>query len=268
MRKVAARFRGTPGVYLLLGDSLTYASQSTSWARAGRDQTPEEAAFLTWSHCGERDERDGWYLASVDVPTGRSYTAASGVRADEYLRGGKGGLPPLAEIIEAYDPQIVLYLLGSNDIAAGRPVDRYIEDVEQAVDLLLENGTVVILSTLPPFRDRTAQVAAYNKAIRALARERRLPLLDLHAEMEARAGEAVEMCYLADDGIHLSAQPASEDDPAAPGPVDEENLAKYGYLLRCYLAVRKGMEVKDRVLDPVAASDHGDPTEPPHERAP
>jgi len=242
MKAVAAKFKGKPGVFLHLGDSITYANQNTAWARGGQNQTAEEKAFLKWSHAGERNDADGWHLASVDVPSGRSHTAASGVRADEYLKGGKGGLPALSEIIKKYNPQLALYMLGTNDISAGRPVAAYSADVERAVDLLLANGTVVILSTLPPYRGKAKQVEDYNAALRDLAKMKQLPLIDLHAEMKARAGADMEKNYLSGDGVHLTFQPAN-------GPATEENLKKSGYLLRCYLAVHKGMEVKARVLD-------------------
>ena len=242
MRRVAARFTGTPGVFLHLGDSLTFAGQNTAWARRGRDHDAAVAAFLEWSHCGARDATDGWHLASADVTPGRSHTAASGARADEYLSGGKHGLPGLAELIRAYNPQMALCMLGSNDLLADRPVDRYIRDVERAVDLLMANGTIPILSTLPPCRNRAEQVIRYNAALRALAASKHLPLIDLYAEMNARAGAEMELRYLGADGIHLSTEPAE-------GPASAENLGRCGYLLRCYLAVLKGMEVKARILD-------------------
>jgi lysophospholipase L1-like esterase len=242
MKAVAARFKGKPGVYLHLGDSITYANQNTAWARGGQGQTADEKAFLKWSHAGDRNDADGWYLASVDVPSGRSHTAASGVRADEYLKGGKGGLPSLADILKKYNPQLALYMLGTNDISAGRPVGQYGADVEKAIDMLLNNGTVVILSTLPPYRGKAKQVEQYNAALRQLAKSKQVPLLDLHAEMKARAGDEMEKAYLSNDGVHLTFQPAN-------GPATEENLKKSGYLLRCYLAVHKGMDVKARVLD-------------------
>jgi lysophospholipase L1-like esterase len=242
MKAVAANFKGKPGVYIHLGDSITYANQNTAWARAGQGQTAEEKAFLKWSHAGERNDSDGWYLASVDVPSGRSHTAASGVRADEYLKGGKGGLPSLSEIINKYKPQLALYMLGTNDITGGRPVGQYIADVEKAVDMLLAHGTVVIVSTLPPYRGKAKQVEEYNAALRNLAKMKQVPLIDLHAEMKVRAGDQMENLYLGGDGVHLSF-------PAANGPASDENLKKSGYLLRCYLAVHKGMEVKAKVLD-------------------
>jgi len=46
---------------------------------------------------------------------------------------------------------------------------------------------------------------------------------------------------------HLSIRVTGRD--AHLIPATEENLKKSGYLLRCYLAVHKGMEVKTKVLD-------------------
>lgn len=242
MKKVAAKFKGTPGVFLHLGDSNTYANQATAWARGGMEQTDAEKAFLKWSHAGKRDESDGWYLASTDVPSNRSHTAASGMQADEFLKGGKGGLPALADVANKYKPQLALYMLGTNDVRAGRPTAQYIADVEKAVDLLLDQGTVVILSTLPPYRGKAKIIDDYNKALRQLAAAKHVPIIDLHGEMKARGGDDFEKQYLGDDDIHLSQQPAN-------GPATDENLKKCGYLLRCYLAVHKGMEVKKRVFD-------------------
>lgn len=241
-KKIAGKFSGTPGVYLHLGDSITYANQNTAWARGGQGHTPEEKAFIGWSHGGKRNDNDGWYLASVDVPNGRSHTAASGVKADQYLAGGKGGLPPLAEIVKKHKPQLALYMLGTNDISGGRPVAQYIADVEKAVEVLHGAGTVVILSTLPPYKGKTKEVESYNAALRDLAKKKQLPLIDLYAEMKARAGEQMEQSYLSGDGVHLSHDKAG-------GPANAENLRSCGYLLRCYLAVHKGIEVKAKVLD-------------------
>jgi lysophospholipase L1-like esterase len=243
MKKVAAKFKGTAGVYLHLGDSLTHANPNTAWARAGQGQTAEEKAFLKWSQAGTRDDNDGWYLASVDVPDGRSHTAAGGLRANEMLEGGHNGLPALADLVKKYNPQLALYMLGTNDIGAGRPVKKYSADIAKAVDLLLNNGSIVILSTIPPIRGKGKQVDEYNAALRELARNKQIPLLDLYAEMKARAGDDMEKTYLSEDGVHLSHEPPN-------GPATEENLKKSGYLLRCYLAVHKGMEVKAKVLDP------------------
>jgi hypothetical protein len=108
MKKVTAKFKGTPGVYLQFGDSITHANPNTAWARAGQGQKTEEKAFLKWSWAGARDDKDGWHLASVDVPGGRSHTAAGGLRANQMLEGGHNGLPALADLVKKYNPQLAL----------------------------------------------------------------------------------------------------------------------------------------------------------------
>jgi hypothetical protein len=48
--------------------------------------------------------------------------------------------------------------------------------------------------------------------------------------------------FLEGDGLHLTWNPPK-------GPPTKQNFLKSGYLLRCYLTVRKGMEVKEKVFD-------------------
>src|SRR5882724_11929434 len=132
MKTVAAKFKGTPGVYIHIGDSITYANQNTAWARGGSGHSPAVQAFLKWSHRGDKNQTDGWWAAADDQPNNRSHTAASGMRANECLAGGKGGLPALSEIIKKFNPQMALYMLGTNDINGGRKVGEYIADVEKA----------------------------------------------------------------------------------------------------------------------------------------
>src|SRR3954470_506088 len=90
MRAVAAKGTGRPGVVLHVGDSITYASPYSAWARAGEGHTADDSAVLKWMHNGSNDDTDGWHLASFDHPDGgRSYTACGGIRADDMLAGGK-----------------------------------------------------------------------------------------------------------------------------------------------------------------------------------
>jgi lysophospholipase L1-like esterase len=240
MKDVAKKFKGKPGVLVLLGDSITYANQNTAWAFNGQGQTPEVKAFLKWSHVGEGGDADGWTAAKTDVENGRSHTASSGVTTAEYLAGGKHGLPPLSEIIKKYNPQMAIYMLGTNDMNQNVAPAAAIANVEKALDALMTNGTVPILSTIPPMKGKIPQVEAYNAELKKLAEKKKVPLLDLFSEMKAI--DADMMTFLTDDGVHLSYDGAAN----APTP---ENFKKAGYLCRCYFNVMKAMEVKAKVID-------------------
>ncbi len=247
MRKVAARFKGEEGVVLHLGDSITYASPYTAWARAGEGKTPEDEAILKWSHCGEEDDRDGWWLAHVDLPNGRSYTAASGIRADQYVVGGFHGMAPLDEIIRKYNPQIAILMLGTNDAWAGRPPEKYAADMETIITRLLDNGTVVVLSTIPPLIDNLELQGKYNEELWRLAEKHRLPVIDFYGEIIARRpGLTWDGTLMGKGDGHPSADANGVTPTSPPTP---ENLRESGYLLRGWLSVKKLAEVKRRVID-------------------
>ena len=247
MREVAKRLKGTEGVVLHLGDSITYASPYTAWARAGEGKTPEDEAVLKWSHCGEENDKDGWYLAHFDLPEGGSYTAAGGIRADQYIAGGFKGMLSLDGIARRYNPQIAILMLGTNDAWASRPPDKYIADMETIVKRLLDNGTIVILSTIPPLIDNLEVQARYNEELWKLAERHKLPVIDFYGEILARRPEmSWDGTLLGKGDGHPSAEMNGVTPASAPTP---ENLKESGYLLRGWLSVKKLAEVKRRVLD-------------------
>ena len=247
MRAVAKRFTGAEGVVLHLGDSITYASPYTAWARAGAGKTKEDGAILRWSHRGEENDHDGWYLAHVDLPKGGSYTAAGGVRADQYLAGGFKGMLSLDGIIGKYHPQVAILMLGTNDAWQGRAPEAYATDMEQIVTRLLEHGTIVILSTIPPLIDNLRLQGEYNDALWKLAERHKLPVIDYYGEMLARRpGTTWDGTLLEKGDGHPTADRAGVTSTSAPTPA---NLRESGYLLRGWLSVKKLEEVKSRVLD-------------------
>jgi len=247
MWEVAKKFTGRQGVVLHLGDSITYASPYTAWARRGKGKTREDEEFLRWSHCGERNNLDGWYLASVDVREGRSYTAAGGVRSDQYLAGGHNGLASLDEMIRKYNPQMAVVMLGTNNAWQGRGVASYRADMEKIVSRLLGNGTIVVLSTIPPLTGNTSLVRQYNDSLWELAEGRRLPVIDYHGEILARRpGTTWDGTLLEKGDAHPTASRAGVTPESRPTP---RNLRESGYLLRGWLSVKKLAEVKRRVVD-------------------
>lgn len=246
MYKVAARYSGKPGVVLHIGDSITYASPYSQWARFGRGKTPADVALCKWMHTGEKNDQDGWHLCSVDRVGNRSETAVQGIRADEFLAGGRAGIPPLAELIQKYNPQLVVLMLGTNDASANRQIADYQADMTRAVDLILANGSIPMLSTLPPHPQQGELVKKYNAALRDLARSKQLPLIDYWLEITRRRPGDWNGTLLVKDDVHPTARQGESSPVSEP---TEENLKNSGYLLRGWLSVRKIAEVKARVLD-------------------
>lgn len=246
MKKVAAKFTGKEGVVIHLGDSITYANQYGGWARGGKGKTPPEDAALKWMHCNDNNDLDGWYLARVDRPGNRSDTAVSGIRSYEFLEGGKSGIPPMAEVVKKYNPQIAVVMLGTNDANGGRSAAQFKADMTKIVDLLIGNGTIPIVSTIPPIRGKDEVVKSFNAALLEVVKEKKIPLIDFHSEIIKRRPTDWLGTLISDDGVH----PTGDHGGASAGSEPtEENLKNSGYLLRGVLSVRKIVEVKAKVLD-------------------
>lgn len=248
MIPVARKFTGREGMVILMGDSLTYANQSTRWARAGRNAkgaSESDKAILRWSHANDGVKlTNGWSQAAVDRPGGRSETAASGIRTDQYIKGGFHKLPSLAAILKKFNPQVAFVLLGSND-ARGRKPDEVLKDMNTIIETVLANGTIPVLTTLPPARSQRmhARIRQINKRYLSLAAARKLPIIDLYGEFVSRRPKGTwQNTLVGGDGVHLTHKLAS-------GPPTRQNLKNCGYLLRCWLTVQKLKEVKQKVID-------------------
>ena len=248
MIPVARKFTGREGMVVLLGDSLTYANQSTAWARGGKaakGATASDKSILAWSHADDgRTETNGWWQAAVDRPGGRSETAASGIRTDQYIKGGFNGLPSLAAVLKKFNPQVAFILLGSND-ARGRNPDDVVKDMNTIVETVLNNGTIPVLTTLPPAANEKmhGRVKEINQRYLGLAAARRIPIIDLYGEFLSRGPAGTwKDTLVGPDGVHLTYELAS-------GPPTEENLKNCGYLLRCYVTVQKLKQIKEKVVD-------------------
>ena len=251
MKAVAAKGHGRSGVVLHVGDSITYASPYAAWARAGSGRTDADWDALKWMHARANGDTDGWYLAAFDHPDGgRSYTACGGIRADEMLAGGKQRMPKFADLLDEYKPQAVVLMAGTNDASAGRAVAAYRQDMESLIDAMVSRGVVPILSTIPPHVHRRALAASYNDALRALASQHHLPLIDFEREILRRRPDDWDGTLLGRGDVHPTATQGGASPASAP---TAENLRNSGYLLRGWLSVKKIAEVRRAVFDTAAA---------------
>jgi len=242
MKKVAAKFTGKEGVVIHVGDSITYANPYGQWATSGQGKSEADKAIL--------DDTDGWYLARFDHPAGgRSYTAAGGIRLDEMLAGGRGGMPSLAELLKAYQPQMVVLMLGSNDASQDREVEDYRRDMDAAVKTIMAAHAIPILSTIPPHVHRQGLARSYNAVIREIARQRELPLIDYEQEILTRRPRDWNGTLLNYNDEHPTAETGGQNGVTASSAPTDDNLRRSGYLLRGWLSVKKIGEVKRKVLD-------------------
>lgn len=247
MQKVGALFKDRPGVVLHIGDSITYSNGYGQWARYGEGRTPGDKKILEWMHTGKDNDRDGWWLARFDHPQGnRSYTAASGMRLDEILIGGRREMPSFEKLLEMYKPQVVVFMLGTNDVSAKRAAADFRKNYIIAMDMMLERGIVPIISTIPPHINSARAGKLFNDEIREIAKEKGLPLIDFEKEILARRPDDWNGTLMNKNDVHPSSEfggtKASSEPTAA-------NLKNSGYLLRGWLSVKKLTEVKSQVLD-------------------
>jgi hypothetical protein len=244
MKKAAARFRGQEGVVLHVGGSMTIANPYGTWARSGKGKTPRDEAILKWMHTGANNKTDGWWLCRTEVEHYRAHSSESGLQAAMLHKGGKRGLPPLQKLLADHQPRMVTLEVGIYDVEEKVPLEDYRRDMAKALDLILEQGAIPILNTIPPFKAQFEQTKQFNEALRALAKERGIPVIDLEREILTRRPDDWFGTLM--DRIHLTAAQKGGSPGAEPTP---ENLRKSGYLLRGCLTVRKIAEVKQRVLD-------------------
>jgi lysophospholipase L1-like esterase len=160
------------------------------------------------------------------------------------LEGGKRGLPTLAKMLAEYQPRMVTIECGIYDVEDGVELESYRRNMAKAIEQILDHGAIPILNTIPPFKAQFKRTQEFNVALRELAAERGIPVLDLEREILTRRPDDWFGPLM--DRIHLTAaregvMPASEPTSA--------NLKESGYLLRGWLTVRKIAEVKRRVLD-------------------
>jgi len=243
MRELVKGFNGNPGMVVRLGDSITYANPGSAYLRYGKDRSPGQLAACRWMKADIKGKESGIWLSYSDQPTGRSHTAASGVTSGGFIKGGKGGLASLTDILESHRPQVACVLLGTNDITAGVSADQYGKNMDELVTRLMAGRTIPVIVTVPPIARSPEMAVAFNERLWSIALRHKLPVIDYHGEIMARRPTDWKGTLISQDGVHPSAH-----HPA--GPATEENLGKCGYLLLGWATLNKLVEIKEKVIDP------------------
>jgi hypothetical protein len=181
--------------------------------------------------------------------------------------GNEGGMTIrwAAENVDGWlkklDPECALIMFGTNDLGP-LELPEYEAKTREVVGKCLKSGTVVILSTIPPRHGVAEKAAKFAEAVRKIAREMKVPLVDYHAEVLKRRPEdwdgATEKfaefkdydvpTLISRDGVHPSYPKKFADD------FSEEGLRSSGYTLRSHAVLLRYAEVIREVLDREAGS--------------
>lgn len=254
MRQVHARFHGQRGTFAQFGDSITVTQAFWSPLQENCRNAPP-AMQMALDRVRKYLRPECW--REWKGPESGSEGGQTIAWAQEHV----------AEWLKKLNPEVALIMFGSNDLRS-LTVDEYRMKLRDVARHCLENGTVVILSTIPPRHGEEAKAAAFAGAVRETARELRVPLIDFHAEiLQRRPGDwdgALEQfaayhdydvpTLLSRDGVHPSYPPRYQNDYSV------EALRCCGYGLRNYLVLMQYAEVIG-ALD-TASSPHAGTAQP------
>ena len=243
-RTVHAKFTGKAGTLALFGDSITVSQAFWSpLAHAPKDLPASLAKDLevVKEHLAE----ECW----------------SKWRGPDYGNEGRKTIRWAEENIDAWlkklNPEAAVILFGTNDLTQTDAAD-FERRTRAVVEKCLKNGTVVILTTIPPRAGLEKKAAEFAATQRKVAADLKLPLIDYHAKIlelrpddwngslpkfrEVGAKNEYEVPTLvAGDGVHPS-------NPAKFREYSAESLKRNGYQLRTVMTLDAYADVIREVL--------------------
>jgi lysophospholipase L1-like esterase len=153
-------------------------------------------------------------------------------------------------------PEAAVILFGTNDLGRLSPA-KYTENMKVSVRRILADGTIPLLTTVPPRHGADEQVKEYNRGLHRLAEEFKIPVIDYYREILQRRPndwdgaldrfrthrDVYEVpTLISGDGVHPSNPRAFQND------FSRAALDANGYNLRNYLTMRRYAQVIERVF--------------------
>ncbi len=252
MREVHQKFTGRPGTFAHFGDSITVSM--AFWAPLAGDVRGLDAE------------------ASGDLAAVKEYLLPECWRDWKGPEFGNEGSTTilwadehLNEWLARDNPEVALVMFGTNDLTQ-LTLDEYATTTRRVVQRCLGNGTVELASTNPPRSGMLDESRQFADAVRTIAHEERIPLVDYFGEILRRRpddwdgtlpafanvpGDEYQVpTLISRDGVH----------PSFPrdftNNFSDQALRQSGYGLRSYLVMRAYADIIDKVLrQPPAAED-------------
>ena len=243
MKQVHQKFTGTKGTLASFGDSITVTLAYWAPLQGGPKKADAEAV-----------KAYQLVKAYMQPPCWRDW------RGPDFGSNGSMTIRWAHENMERWlkkhNPETAVIMFGTNDLTQ---VDakEYEQKTREVVDKCLGNGTVVILTTIPPRSGLEGKSKQYAEIVRKIARDMKVPLIDYSAEILKRRpddwdgsklkGDVKDVyqvpTLISGDGVHPS-------NPSRFQECTEVGLKSNGYLLRNYLTLRAYAEVINNVLKP------------------
>ena len=253
MVAVHSHFTGTPGMVARFGDSITYSGAFFKPLKyiptnniTGANGTAADKAALTWFQGYVNNGCMSWQDDAVALSNGNM----SGKDSAWPMQVGDQfpGKTNIAGWLTKLNPEMAVIMWGTNDMSHSISVAQYKTNMQGVVQACINNGTIPILTTIPP-RVGYATYPNYVQAMRDLATEMNVPLIDYNADILARRpGTTWQNTIISGDGVHPSGL-GSQNFSAT-------SLANDGYLLRNYdtMNVMYGVYNNVMVPEPVSLS--------------
>ena len=244
MRNVHARFTGTNGTFAQFGDSIS-------------------VTMAFWTPLQGEPKNMSVEIASAHsrVKTYQKPECWNKWKGPAFGNQGSMTIRWAHENVDAWltklNPEAAVIMFGSNDVGQ-MDVNEYEEKTRAVVQRCLRNGTVVLLTTAPPCSGRVEKSGQFADAVRKIAREEKVPLIDYYGEIltrrpddwdgslpqfKASPGDEYQVpTLIARDGVHPSNPKQHANDFSGEG------LRRNGFALRNYLTLKVYGDVIDQVL--------------------
>ena len=170
-----------------------------------------------------------------------SHAAVRAWGAEHALQPALSGCKAAATAVEceisAIKPAFALVMFGTNNVDRNLP--EFIPAMERITDILISNGVIPILCTIPdaPWTPKAAEEAHMaNREILRIGLERKIPVINYWRAMQDLPDRGISH-----DGVHPSVAPEGS------GWFTEDGL-KYGHNMRAYLflvTLKKLMDALD-----------------------
>ena len=243
MTAVHEKFTGKPGTLALFGDSISDTKAFWAplpYAPKGIPADIEKSFAVVKKHMLD-DCWGKWRGGEYGNESGQTAQWAAD-NVDKWLK--------------KLNPECVVILFGTNDLTRSDEKS-YDKNMRLVVEKCLKNGTVVILTTLPPRAGLEEKAKAYAEVVRKIAADFKVPLIDFHAEILKRRpddwnGALPKFKEFAKDGYQVPTLIAGDGvHPSFPSKLSDysaEALRSNGYQLRSVLTLHAYADVITRIL--------------------